>query len=353
MMQQIQENALIARLSALLPRSPEQVNGLHESDAEIVRFPGNEARLIAVTTDGIVEEIESGLYSDPYLVGWMTVMANLSDLAAVGAEPIGLLIAQTLPRGISDADLTSLQTGIRDACLQAGTAVLGGDTNFSDRLHTTGTAIGLLSDTPPLMRVRCEPGEALYCSGPLGVGNAYAALRVLCRYDQDSFPYRPSARLREGNSLRSCASTCMDTSDGLFATLDQLGRLNGCGFSLDKPPEDIIAPEALQVAVATGLAPWMLLAAPHGEFELVFTVPSDRISILEQTAERTGWTPLRIGNTTREPGIAIQNRLALSPDELARIRNYPMNTAADRLAFPSFLAGLEARRDIDQTMTFH
>lgn len=342
MMQQVRENALVARLRALLPHCPSQVNGLHESDAEIIRLPGPQGQMLAITTDSLVEEIESGLYTEPYLAGWMTVMANLSDLAAVGAEPLGVLIAETLPRGMSDADITALQCGIRDACLHAGTCILGGDTNSSDRLHTTGTAVGLISDGTPLLRVRCLPGEALYCTGAMGIGNAYAALRVLNEHGH--VLYRPSARLCEGRSLRSCASICMDTSDGLFSTLDQLGRLNRCGFHLTRPLEEFIAPEALRVAGAMGLSPWMLLAAPHGEFELVFTVPLDRIPKLEHIAERAGWTPIRIGITTREPGIAIHNWGTLSPDDLASIRNYPMHSSSERLDFPRFLAALEAGR---------
>jgi thiamine-monophosphate kinase len=343
MMQHIEENALIARIATMLPRSLSQVNTLQESDAEILRLPGLDNLMLAVTTDAIVEEIESGLYANPYLLGWMTVMANLSDLAAVGAEPLGLLIAQTLPHGISGADLASIQTGIRDACLQAGTCVLGGDTNFSDRLHTTGTGIGILSDGRPLMRTPCEPDQLVFCTGLLGMGNAFAALRILGHNACESFPYRPSARLREGRSLRSCATACMDTSDGLIPTLDQLGRLNRCGFLLTKPPEELIAPAALQVAHATGITPWMLLAAPHGEFELVFTVHRNRLTDLQYSAQQAGWTPLQIGIVTREKGITLQNRGTLSEADLASIRNYPLNTADERLGFPRFLAGFEAR----------
>ena len=344
MMHEVKENALIAQLAALLPHRPTQVNGLQESDAELIRLPGEGNRILAVTTDGIVEEIDAGLYKDPYLIGWMTVMANLSDLAAVGADPVGLLVAETLPRGISDSDVIALQTGIRDACLHTGTPVLGGDTNFSDRLHTTGTAIGLISDGPPLMRVQCKPGEALFCTGFLGTGNAYAALHTMGTAVHDDILYRPTARLQEGASLRSCASTCMDTSDGLLATLDQLGRLNACGFELTGALEDIIAPDALRVASQTGLAPWMLLAAPHGEFELVFTVPECRIDALHRAAERAGWAPIRIGMATEEPGLVSSDWERLTPDDLAAIRNYTLDTAADRLAFPRFLANLAEKR---------
>ena len=86
----VHENALVESLVRALPRSLDQANGLGESDAELLRLPGTDL-LLAITTDAIVEEIEAGLYRDPYLIGWMTVMSSASDLAAVGADPLGIL----------------------------------------------------------------------------------------------------------------------------------------------------------------------------------------------------------------------------------------------------------------------
>lgn len=338
-MQQVEENALIARLSSFLPHLPSQLNGVQESDAELVLLPGTN-QILAVSTDAIVEEIETGLYADPYLIGWMTVMANLSDLAAVGADPIGILIAETLPRDAAESDVIALQAGIRDACLRTGAPVLGGDTNFSDRLHTTGTALGLITDGPPLMRVRCTPGEVLFCTGPLGTGNASAAVQFMGNFPSNLPPFRPVARLQEGLSLRSSASVCMDTSDGLFASLDQLGRLNNCGFHLEKGWNKHIAPGALHIAGIAGVSPWMLLAGPHGEFELVFTVPQHKIPALHIAAKQAHWIPVRLGVVTEEPGICIADWGKLSPADLASIRNHPLRNISDIQDFLRFLTNL-------------
>src|SRR3990172_8443249 len=108
----ILENSLIARLACGFPRSPLQRNRLQETDAELLSLPGNES-LLALTTDWVVEEIESGLYDDPYLIGWMTVIVNASDLAAVGAEALGILINENLPRELDPQFVDKLQTGIR------------------------------------------------------------------------------------------------------------------------------------------------------------------------------------------------------------------------------------------------
>lgn len=109
----VRELAMIESLTRHFARSPRQLNGLQESDAELIRL-GNEL-ILAMTTDTIAEEIRAGLYADPWLAGWMTVMANFSDIAAVGAEPLGIVIAKTFPTGMDPTALSRIQEGIQDA----------------------------------------------------------------------------------------------------------------------------------------------------------------------------------------------------------------------------------------------
>jgi len=123
---QILENKIINNLISGFERCPHQLNKPHESDAEIIQF---ENMQLAVTTDSISEEISRGLYDDPYLIGWMIVTVNISDLAAVGATPIGILISEIIPNDFSDEKLQLMQKGISDACQEYNTFVLGGDTN--------------------------------------------------------------------------------------------------------------------------------------------------------------------------------------------------------------------------------
>jgi thiamine-monophosphate kinase len=94
-MNEISEAALISSISAILPRSGYSVNKTHTSDSEILDV-GLDATYLAATTDIISEEITQGLYTDPNLIGWMSMVINLSDLAAVGAKPIGMLMSMTV-----------------------------------------------------------------------------------------------------------------------------------------------------------------------------------------------------------------------------------------------------------------
>ena len=86
-LEKIFENKTISELVHRFSRSPQQSNRLHETDAELIAINSNKSDYLAVTIDTIADEISEGLYKDPFTMGWITVMANFSDLAAVGAEP--------------------------------------------------------------------------------------------------------------------------------------------------------------------------------------------------------------------------------------------------------------------------
>ena len=153
---EILENKVINNLISGFERSPNQLNQPHESDAEIIQL----GRIkLAVTTDSICEEILTGLYDDPYLIGWMTVTVNMSDLAAVGATPLGILISEIIPKNFNDEKIKELQRGISDACKAYNTFVLGGDTNEGKNLILTGTAIGIIKNGNTLSRVGCKSGD--------------------------------------------------------------------------------------------------------------------------------------------------------------------------------------------------
>jgi thiamine-monophosphate kinase len=296
------ENMMLRGLTTSLARSSAQFNGLLESDAELVRVPGTSDLWLAATTDAVVEEIQTGLYADPRLLGWMTVMVNLSDLAAVGAAPAGVLIAETLKRGMTEKEIQEMQQGIDGAVRACGTHVLGGDTSIADHQEMCGTALGFVRAEKPLTRCGCCAGDILYLSGPAGTGNAFALARFT---NTDPFPFFPVARVREGQLLPGRASACMDTSDGLLATLDQLCRLNGIGFEIDSRWEEALDQASRSAFLGAGLPSWISLAGQHGEFELAFTLPPGREAGFLEQAGSIGWKPKRIGVATVEGGIIL------------------------------------------------
>jgi len=301
MIEDVKENELISALARGFARSPRQVNALQESDAELVRLPGMDA-LLAVTVDAIEEEIELGLYVDPFFIGWMIVTVAVSDLSAVGADPLGILVVEALPPDLQDTARGQLQEGIEAACTAYGAPVLGGDTNSAPTLHVAGVAVGLVPSDAFLTRMGAQPGHALCTTGPLGGGSAFAALRRLDR--TPPFTFQPRARLDAGRRLRGRAACCMDTSDGALATVDQLMRLNDVGFRLHDP-DGWLHPAAYEVAHQLGVPPWMMLAGLHGEFELLFSLPEDALPTLQAAAAQDGWQPLRIGTVIDTPRIEL------------------------------------------------
>lgn len=319
----IRENALIERLARGFARSPMQQNRRHESDAELIRLPGF-GRLLVLTTDAIVEEIELGLYDDPDLVGWMTVTASASDLAAVGADPVGVLLIESLPDSLGEAAVTSLQAGIESACRTYALPVLGGDTNTSASWQMAAVAVGLVPDGEAMTRCGARPGDAVCTTGPLGAGAAFAAARLFGQSTLSAF--RPTARLDAGRLLRGRASSCIDTSDGALAALDQLMRLNDVGFRLDAP-DRYLHPSARGTAEALDVPPWMMLAGLHGEFELLLCLPDEAMPVLRREAIQAGWEPLRIGTVTDVPHIEVatpEGTLALDTGTIRNLFTTPL-----------------------------
>lgn len=319
---EIIENKFIDALVQSFKRSPLQQNGLQESDAELIRIPGTNF-IIALTIDSIVEEIERGLYTDPYLIGWMTVVSNVSDLAAVGAVPIGILLNETLQSEVGNEYLNKLQQGIHDACSESNIYVLGGDTNSSSHMQMSACAIGFLPDGDPVQRIGCKPGDRLFSSGKLGQGSSYAYLKFSAGRTLNivGSHYKPKPRVQEGQIIRKFASSCIDTSDGFLPAVDQLMRLNGTGFCIDTSLLHFVHPEAIELSQNAQIPLWMMLTGPHGEFELVFTIPDNKVEAFLKSAASLNWEPCALGRVIKEENIRILQGDNLITIETGKIRN--------------------------------
>jgi len=325
MMDAVSENRRLSRWAALLPRGCNQRGAIHESDAELL--PLGDGRLLALTVDQIVEEVAIGLYRQPETVGRIAATAALSDLAAVGADVLGLLISVTLPPKDQDSVQHGLATGIRDVTTRAQTHVIGGDTSEGTALSIACTAAGTVPENQVLTRLGASPGDTVFTTGPLGLGAALAAVRLFdlpqaLLAEQD---FRPEVRIAEGKALRALASCCMDSSDGLIATLDQLARLNDVAIAIDEEPATLLHPRAAQVRTALGIEATPFLAAIHGEFELVFAISPSSLSPFQELVGSMGLSPQRIGVVSKGHGVHLGNRSL----DTASIRNFSCKTGDD------------------------
>lgn len=332
-MEDILENLRIEKIAKNFLKAPHKLNEIHEADSELIDLGQGHEKYLAITTDALVEEVSSGLYDDPQFIGWMLAMVNFSDLAAVGAEPLGLLVSMSYPSNKDEAYMAKLASGISDACQQLNTFVLGGDTNQEKELFLSGCAIGLVPKGSFMTRVGAKTGDKLYLSGPAGLGGIFAFLRLSKQDFQINEFYRPIAKIEEGKIARRFASCCMDTSDGVIHTVDTLMRLNRRQFVLNNDWDKILHPIASKVCKAQNIPQWLALAAVHGEFELCFTIGPDYEKVFLEEAAKSSWSPVLIGEVLDGEGVSIKTQKGLIPVDTGSIRNLSEISGSDPMSY--------------------
>lgn len=254
-------------------------------DAAILDVPPG--RRLVVSTDAMVDTVHFRReWLSPDEIGYRVTTAALSDLAAMGATPVGLVLALVVPaRDV--AMVEAMAGGIGEAAVAAGCPIVGGDTTRGDRLCLTTTVFGAAE--APVRRSGARVGDAVVMTGQLG-GPA-AALRALARGEPPAPAHRqrlvrPVARIREGQWLALHGATALiDVSDGLASELRHLAAASRVR----------IAVELERLPVVPGVT--VLEAAVAGEeFELVGTLPDD---VTVSDFERAFDVPLtRIGRVT-------------------------------------------------------
>jgi thiamine-monophosphate kinase len=323
-LERIAENKAINAWARRFRRHPGQRNRTHEADAELVELPGDPDHLLAVTIDTVSEEIATGLYQNPYTMGWVAVMAAASDLAAVGARPLGLLVSVSLEPDRDEAFTGEIARGMEEACRSLGLFILGGDTNTSPAPSLSACAFGWVPRERMVTRTGCGEGDALFLSGPAGIGNALGLVRLM-GLPEDYFPenhYRPVAQLAWGELIRDYATCCMDTSDGVLATLDQLMRLNERGFVLERPWTEVLDPKATALCERTDTPPWLMGAGPHGEFVLAFCVREQDVEDFLAACKERAMNPIRLGSVSSTMAIAYRPDAKPSTTiDMVQIRN--------------------------------
>lgn len=236
--------------------------------------------VLATSTDTMVEGTH--FYSDapPDQVGYRAVVTAVSDLAAMGAEPRALTLALTLPSA-NEAWLQQFSRGIQQATEDYRIELIGGDTTRGP-LTITCTVMGAVPEGEALPRGGAKPGDRVFVSGT--PGDAAAGLAVMNgqwpghgqhrEYLLKRF-YRPTARVELGQQLRGLASAAIDISDGVLADAGHICERSGVGIRIDSASMPLSP--ALQVATDSERAMSCALAGGD-DYELLFTVPADRIN---------------------------------------------------------------------------
>lgn len=292
----LQERAELRSWLGDPPRHPDQPHGIYESDAEIVRL--HDGCFLAVSVDAVAEEIVAGLFQDTYTIGWVTAMTGLADIAAVGADPVGVLMTAIWDDSRSVADRARAAQGFADALRATDTALLGGDTGGSKSTVLAATAIGRTSE-PPLMRIGAAAGDVLCVTGRVGSGVALAA-RMLLGEDRREELYRPVARVAEGIRLRKLASACTDASDGLLQAVGMLTTLNHLGASLSWNPQTL-DDDAVAYLRERNLPLWPLWISEIAELELLLAIPEENLAAALEAVPSLN----PIGHLTETAGVTV------------------------------------------------
>lgn len=272
------ERDLIRRISEIL-------GGVENDDCAVIDAG---ERYLVVTTDMLHRKTDFPDIMNPWQMGWMSVAVNLSDIAAMGAEPAGVLIAAGLPPEADIYFIDELFSGFGDCASYYGTRILGGDTDSHQELTITGTALGFVEKDRVIRRKGAREGDLLCTTGTLG--GAGAGLLAWQEGRQDS-PFiekllEPEPRLAEGRALAGsgAVTAMMDNSDGLALSLSDLAGVSQVGFVVE---EDAL-PIAPGLSEAVGkMAAQELVMVAGGDFELVFTVRRDGLEAARRACKLT------------------------------------------------------------------
>ncbi|HNU39223.1 MAG TPA: thiamine-phosphate kinase [Methanothrix sp.] len=274
----IRERDLIRRISEIL-------GGVENDDCALIEAG---ERYLVATTDMLHRQTDFPEIMNPWQIGWMAVAVNLSDIAAMGAEPAGLLMAVGLPPEDDLYFIDELFSGFRDCAAYYSTRILGGDTDSHQELTVTGTALGWVEKDLVLRRSGARPGDLLCTTGSLGGagGGLYAWQEERLDSPLIEKLLGPEPRLAEGRALaKSGAVTAMmDNSDGLALSLSDLSAASRVGFVVYE--ERLPLAEGLEEMVGRERAVEMAYCA-GGDFELVFSVGTEKLEAARQACRLT------------------------------------------------------------------
>ena len=287
------------------PRS-DVVLGVGDDGAVLECPPGSQ--LIAAI-DSLVEDVHFPAGSPARSVGHRALAVNLSDLAAMGAQPAWALLALALPAA-DEAWLGQFSDGLDALARQHGVALVGGDTS-AGKLCVTVQILGFVPRGAALTRSGGSAGDAVFVSGTTGDSAAGLMLEqsrltvrdaAQAQWLLDRFRY-PTPRVSLGLALRGLASACIDVSDGLLGDCGRLAQASGCGVELDYDA----LPVSGQLCSAVGAERARELALTGGEdYELCFSVPAGKLTQFAAhcPSGEFGWS--RIGTLSVAPGAVVR-----------------------------------------------
>ena len=256
---------------------------------------------LLVSTDMITEKTHIPDVMTPWQAGWFIVSINLSDIAAKGGKPLGLVLSLGLPKDTTEIFLKELMKGANDCAIKYGTTIIGGDTKENSQITICGTAFGTVRKDEFMGRKGAKPGDIVAVTGTLGkAGAGYFALQHSIKDNIQKDLLEPQPRIKEGRTLakQKIATSCMDISDGLSSSLYQLQELNNVGFEIKKDCIPLSASLFHLAKKHTEMNVYKYSLHFGGDYELLLTILPDKF-------EQAGGKLTAIGTVTKEQDIIL------------------------------------------------
>ncbi len=277
---------------------PDVMQGIGDDCARVEVQSGYE---LAITTDTLVAGVHFPVDTAPHAIGYKSLAVNLSDLAAMGAEPAWITLALTLPQA-DMAWLASFAEGFFSLAQQYGVQLIGGDTTQGP-LSITVQAHGFIPRGQAIIRGGAKPGDYICVTGFLGE----AGLNLLKHAGGETSGAHnrlnyPEPRIIAGIALRGVASAAIDISDGLIADLGHILTASGVGARLTL--EDLPLSPAMREDQDPAKMYELALTAGD-DYELCFTIGEQHIERINQLQYDLKLPIKHIGNIQEAPGLRI------------------------------------------------
>ncbi|MGF1474757.1 MAG: thiamine-phosphate kinase [Geminicoccaceae bacterium] len=269
--------------------------------------PTDSGRQLVIVKDALVAGVHFLESDPPATIGAKALAVNLSDLAAMGAEPLVYLLALMRPRSFGDEALSDLVAGLASMQERHSLSLIGGDTVATPGpLALSITAVGWAPPSGAVRRSGARPSDKLWVSGTLG--DAALGLRLLQKnlalgenakaYAIDRYR-SPQPKTELGRALAGVATAMIDVSDGLVQDAGHLASASGVALVIHGPaiplwPGFRQVPEMVELALTGG-----------DDYQLLFTAPADATSTLAEIGVRLDETLSCIGEVEAGSGVRV------------------------------------------------
>lgn len=252
-------------------------------DAALIPFGD---RYLVATSDILFKSTHFPKQMTYRQMGKKVVTVNISDIASMGAKPIGILISLGLPQDMNLHDFDDLIDGILDGCLSYEITLIGGDTNESPNLTVSGACLGVVSKEDVMMKDGASPGDIVAVTGPLGLAAAGFEILLNSKIKVSNNDYgialnhalNPESKLNEAILLAKsgAVSSATDITDGIVSEIRELVNCSSIGIGIRIYEEMIPSnDEVFNIAKESDKSPLDFILYYGEDFELLITLKKD------------------------------------------------------------------------------